>query len=57
MVRSQKSASDNKIRLACEVCQTGNYSTTKSAAITASRLVRKKYCPHCNQHTLHRQTL
>ncbi|WP_163539031.1 50S ribosomal protein L33 [Gracilibacillus sp. YIM 98692] len=44
-----------KIVLACEVCQTRNYSTEKNISDT-SRLEVKKFCKTCKRHTIHRET-
>ena len=32
------------------------YSTTKNRRNDPNRLELKKYCPHCNIHTLHKET-
>ncbi len=45
-----------KIILACSVCGKRNYSVEPKKDQTV-RLEIKKYCPHCNQHTLHKQTI
>lgn len=44
-----------KIVLACSVCEARNYKTTKKRGVT-ERLSLKKYCPHCRQHTEHRES-
>ncbi|CAL8412467.1 unnamed protein product [Dictyota dichotoma] len=31
------------------------YATTKNRRNTPQRLELKKFCPHCNRHTLHRE--
>lgn len=31
------------------------YTTTKNRRNTPQRLELKKFCPHCNRHTLHRE--
>ncbi len=41
-----------KINLVCEICMTSNYSTNKS---TTERVVVKKYCKRCKQHTIHKE--
>ncbi|MFP6591707.1 MAG: 50S ribosomal protein L33 [Candidatus Latescibacterota bacterium] len=46
----------DRITLECEVCSRRNYTVTKSRDKQASRLERRKYCAHCGQHTLHRET-
>ncbi len=45
-----------KIILVCEECLNRNYNTTKNKALSAKRLEIKKFCPHCNKHTLHKET-
>ncbi|MDO5024960.1 MAG: 50S ribosomal protein L33 [Trueperella sp.] len=45
-----------KITLACEVCKERNYITKKNRRNTPDRLEMKKYCPRCNQSTVHRET-
>ena len=32
------------------------YSTTKNRRNNPNRLELKKFCPHCNLHTLHKET-
>ncbi|HLR79825.1 MAG TPA: 50S ribosomal protein L33 [Bacillota bacterium] len=45
-----------KIRLACTVCSSSNYSTQKSASAQSTRMEVRKYCKTCQKHTLHRET-
>jgi large subunit ribosomal protein L33 len=46
-----------RIVLACEACGARNYKTTKSPqAQPGERLQLKKFCPACQQHTLHSET-
>ncbi|WP_078059977.1 50S ribosomal protein L33 [Gracilibacillus timonensis] len=45
----------NKVALACEVCQSRNYSTDKNLS-DASRMEIRKFCKHCNRHTTHCET-
>ena len=46
-----------KIVLACEVCESRNYKTTKKRVVgEQKRLELKKFCPSCNKHTIHRET-
>lgn len=45
----------NKTALACSVCGSRNYSLDNSQPRT-ERLEIKKYCRHCNKHTLHKET-
>jgi large subunit ribosomal protein L33 len=53
------------ITLECTQCRNGEiekrsngvsrYSTMKNRRNTPDRLEIKKFCPHCNQHTLHKE--
>ena len=45
-----------KIILVCEECLNRNYNTTKNKALSTKRLEIKKFCPHCNKHTMHKET-
>ncbi|MBD7907545.1 50S ribosomal protein L33 [Sporosarcina jeotgali] len=45
-----------KIVVSCEKCGSRNYSLPAGSNKTTERLVLKKHCSHCNEHTLHRQT-
>jgi len=42
--------------LACEVCGSRNYRTTRRKEQGARELTLKKFCPACNKHTYHRET-
>ncbi|MCI6330005.1 MAG: 50S ribosomal protein L33 [Bacilli bacterium] len=44
-----------KIILICSSCLARNYTTTKKEGET-SRLEIKKYCPHCNKMTIHKES-
>jgi len=44
------------IALACSVCHTRNYKTTKVKADGTPALKLKKFCKLCNQHTVHEET-
>ncbi|GAE93773.1 LSU ribosomal protein L33p [Gracilibacillus boraciitolerans JCM 21714] len=44
-----------KIALACEICHGRNYNTEKNQLIS-DRIEIKKFCKHCNRHTIHRET-
>ncbi|NLC05242.1 MAG: 50S ribosomal protein L33 [Erysipelothrix sp.] len=46
----------NKVILTCTVCLNRNYTTTINKLTHRERLEVKKYCKHCDQHTLHRET-
>ncbi|MCD6442601.1 MAG: 50S ribosomal protein L33 [Thermotogae bacterium] len=43
------------IVLACTVCKSRNYHTTKNKQRMKNKLELKKYCPKCRKHTLHRE--
>ncbi len=45
-----------KVILVCEECLARNYETTKNASKQTERLEMKKYCPHCNKYTIHKET-
>ncbi|QKS69684.1 50S ribosomal protein L33 [Paenalkalicoccus suaedae] len=45
-----------KVTLACQRCQTRNYTTTKTLANNNERLEIKKYCKTCGAHTVHAET-
>ena len=45
-----------KIIIVCEECLNRNYNTTKNKALSTKRLEIKKFCPHCNKHTMHKET-
>ncbi|OZU87231.1 50S ribosomal protein L33 [Virgibacillus indicus] len=45
-----------KITLACAVCSSRNYATTKNVSTNPARMEVKKYCKTCGEHTLHRET-
>ena len=53
------------VTLECTECNTNinkrsagvnRYSTTKNRRNNPNRLELKKFCPHCNSHTLHKET-
>ncbi|WP_348658067.1 50S ribosomal protein L33 [Heyndrickxia faecalis] len=44
-----------KMVLACLVCGSRNYTTTTGNG-KAERMELKKFCKHCNEHTIHRGT-
>ncbi|MGF1493903.1 MAG: 50S ribosomal protein L33 [Microcoleaceae cyanobacterium] len=53
------------ITLECTECRTNSdkrsngvsrYTTMKNRRNTSSRLELKKFCPHCNKHTVHKET-
>lgn len=53
------------IHLECTTCRTNTnkrsegvsrYTTVKNRRNTPARLEIKKFCPHCNSHTIHKET-
>ena len=44
-----------EVALACVVCETRNYRTTRKPT-QQGQMELKKYCPRCNKHTLHKET-
>ncbi|AQU77886.1 MULTISPECIES: 50S ribosomal protein L33 [Planococcus] len=45
-----------KIVLSCSKCASRNY-TVPAKAEASTRLELKKFCAHCNEHTVHKQTI
>ncbi len=45
-----------KVIVECEQCHSRNYTLSKNKQEHPERLVVKKYCPKCNEHTLHRES-
>ncbi|MBZ5202937.1 50S ribosomal protein L33 [Planomicrobium chinense] len=45
-----------KIVLSCSKCASRNY-TVPAKSEPGTRLELKKFCAHCNGHTVHKQTL
>jgi len=43
------------IHLACNTCQSRNYTTTKNKRNDPERLSLEKYCPRCQSHQTHRE--
>ncbi len=44
------------VTLACETCKERSYISNKNKTKTPDRLAKKKYCPRCDKHTLHKET-
>ena len=44
------------ITFACLECGRRNYNSTKNKKNITQRLERKKHCPFCRKHTLHKET-
>ena len=45
-----------KVILVCEECLSRNYTTTKNPSKNNERLEFKKFCPSCNNYTIHKET-
>jgi large subunit ribosomal protein L33 len=45
-----------KIILECGSCKRRNYNSTKNKRTTPDKLVLRKYCRSCRQHTEHKET-
>jgi large subunit ribosomal protein L33 len=45
----------NIIAFKCTVCGMKNYTTFKSKSVQ-DKIEKKKYCPNCQEHTLHKET-
>jgi large subunit ribosomal protein L33 len=44
-----------EVALACTACDSRNYKTTRKPDQMGS-IEKKKFCPHCRKHTVHRET-
>lgn len=44
------------VALACEVCGSRNFHTTRVARDGVTPLKLKKFCPQCNAHRVHEET-
>ncbi|MDY2727922.1 MAG: 50S ribosomal protein L33 [Candidatus Onthovivens sp.] len=45
-----------KVILICSECLNRNYTTSKKEESSTTRLELKKYCPHCNKVTVHKES-
>lgn len=45
-----------KVILICEKCLSRNYNTTRKKNDINSKIEVIKYCPKCNEHTLHKES-
>ena len=45
-----------KVILTCEKCLSRNYNTMKNKQTDTERMVIKKFCRRCNEHTEHKET-
>ena len=43
------------ITLACSECKGRNYTTTRNKKTMTEKLELKKFCPHCNKSTVHKE--
>jgi len=43
------------VQLACDICDSANYATSKNRRTVTGRLEIKKYCSTCRRHTDHRE--
>jgi large subunit ribosomal protein L33 len=44
------------VTMACTTCKQRNYITNKNKKTNPDRMELKKFCKHCNEHILHRET-
>ncbi len=52
-------ADRQNITLVCSICQARNYPTTKApkrSGQVGTPIELKKFCKHCDQHTIHRES-
>ena len=47
---------ENLAKMACEICKSTNYYTTRNKKILKEKLRMKKHCPKCKKHTMHKET-
>lgn len=52
----KKNQINERITLACTECKERNYATTKNKRNNPDRIEIMKFCPKCNQRTLHKET-
>lgn len=52
---AKKGENRENITLKCTTCNEKNYRTPKNKKNTTNRLELNKYCPKCQQHTLHKE--
>jgi len=43
------------VSLACTECESRNYKTTRKPE-QVGQIEKKKFCPHCKRHTIHKET-
>ena len=44
------------INLACEECKRRNYRASRNKKVSTDKLERRKYCPFCRGHKVHKET-
>ncbi|HOP08197.1 MAG TPA: 50S ribosomal protein L33 [candidate division Zixibacteria bacterium] len=44
-----------RVILACGECKRRNYVTMKNKRLHPERVEYRKYCSHCNKHTVHKE--
>ena len=44
------------ISFQCEQCKRRNYTSTKNKKTTTDKLARRKFCPFCRTHTVHKES-
>jgi large subunit ribosomal protein L33 len=54
--RQESKTVRDPVVLACTKCKRRNYTTKKNKKRHPDRLVYKKFCPNCNEHTEHKET-
>jgi len=45
----------DKVTLACTICKSRNYMTTRNKRTKKDKIVLRKYCPVCGKHTEHKE--
>ena len=45
-----------QVILTCTICLNRNYTTSRNKSNATTRLELMKFCKHCNQQTLHKET-
>jgi large subunit ribosomal protein L33 len=47
---------ENLIKLQCSQCKRNNYFSHRNKKTVKEKIALKKYCKHCRQRTLHKET-
>lgn len=53
---AKKNENRSNISLKCTKCNEINYRLEKNKQNDPERMEIKKYCPRCNEHTVHKET-